>query len=90
MYAAAPLIQVPAYAASKGAVGQLIKALSNEWAKHNVQVNGIAPGYIATDMVSDLCSHVGRAALAYMRSGTASVAHFATFAASRTHRTRSC
>ncbi|PWN19098.1 putative 2-deoxy-D-gluconate 3-dehydrogenase [Microstroma glucosiphilum] len=43
-------ITVPAYAASKGAVGQLIKALSNEWARHNIQVNGIAPGYIATDM----------------------------------------
>lgn len=43
-------LTVPAYAAAKGAVGQLTKALSNEWAKHNVQVNGIAPGYIATDM----------------------------------------
>lgn len=47
-------LTVPAYAASKGAVGQLIKSLSNEWARHNVQVNGIAPGYIATDMVSIL------------------------------------
>lgn len=43
-------LTVPAYASAKGAVGQLTKALSNEWAKHNVQVNGIAPGYIATDM----------------------------------------
>lgn len=43
-------LTVPAYAAAKGAVGQLTKALSNEWSKHNVQVNGIAPGYIATDM----------------------------------------
>lgn len=42
-------ITVPAYAASKGGVGQLIKALSNEWSKHGVNVNGIAPGYIATD-----------------------------------------
>ncbi|RPD54950.1 NAD(P)-binding protein [Lentinus tigrinus ALCF2SS1-7] len=41
---------VPAYAAAKGALGQLTKALSNEWSKENVQVNGIAPGYIATDM----------------------------------------
>lgn len=42
-------ITVPAYAASKGGVGQLIKALSNEWSKHGVNVNAIAPGYIATD-----------------------------------------
>lgn len=33
-----------------GGLGQLTKALSNEWAKHNVQVNAIAPGYISTDM----------------------------------------
>ena len=43
-------LTVPAYAAAKGAVGQLTKALSNEWSQHNVQVNGICPGYIATDM----------------------------------------
>ncbi|KAG8984231.1 hypothetical protein FRB90_005456 [Tulasnella sp. 427] len=43
-------ITVPAYAAAKGGLGQLTKALSNEWAKHNVQVNAIAPGYISTDM----------------------------------------
>ncbi|MDW7675678.1 MAG: glucose 1-dehydrogenase [Bacillota bacterium] len=43
-------INVPAYAASKGGVGQLTKALANEWAPHNVNVNAIAPGYIATDM----------------------------------------
>ncbi|KAM5543483.1 hypothetical protein V8D89_002734 [Ganoderma adspersum] len=43
-------LTVPAYAAAKGALGQLTKALSNEWSKENVQVNGIAPGYIATDM----------------------------------------
>ena len=41
---------VPAYAASKGALGQLTKALSNEWSQYNIQVNGICPGYIATDM----------------------------------------
>lgn len=41
---------VPAYAAAKGAVAQLTKALSNEWAQHQVNVNAIAPGYIATDM----------------------------------------
>jgi 2-deoxy-D-gluconate 3-dehydrogenase len=43
-------LTVPAYAAAKGALGQLTKALSNEWSQHNVQVNGICPGYIATDM----------------------------------------
>lgn len=42
-------INVPGYAASKGALNSLIKALSNEWASKGVQVNGIAPGYIATD-----------------------------------------
>lgn len=43
-------ITVPAYAASKGAVAQITKALSNEWAKFGVNVNAIAPGYMATDM----------------------------------------
>jgi len=43
-------LTVPAYAASKGAVGQLTKALANEWAQHNVNVNAIVPGYIATEM----------------------------------------
>jgi 2-deoxy-D-gluconate 3-dehydrogenase len=42
-------ITVPGYAASKGALSSLIKALSNEWASKGVNVNGIAPGYIATD-----------------------------------------
>ncbi|TRX52075.1 SDR family NAD(P)-dependent oxidoreductase [Fulvivirga sp. M361] len=42
-------ITVPGYAASKGAIGQLIMALSNEWASKGINVNGIAPGYIATD-----------------------------------------
>jgi len=41
--------QVPGYAASKGGVGQLTKALANEWASKGVNVNAIAPGYIATD-----------------------------------------
>ena len=42
-------ITVPGYAASKGGIGQLIMALSNEWAGKGVLVNAIAPGYIATD-----------------------------------------
>jgi 2-deoxy-D-gluconate 3-dehydrogenase len=41
-------VRVPAYAASKGGVAQLTKALANEWAGRNVQVNAIAPGYFAT------------------------------------------
>lgn len=47
-------ITVPAYAASKGGVGQLTKALANEWAARGVQVNAIAPGYIATDNTAAL------------------------------------
>ena len=45
---------VPGYAASKGAVGQLTMALANEWAAHGVNVNAIAPGYIATDNTAAL------------------------------------
>lgn len=47
-------IRVPAYAASKGGVAQLTKALANEWADRNVQVNAIAPGYIRTDNTTAL------------------------------------
>lgn len=43
-------INVPAYAASKGGVAQLTKALSNQWAGEGINVNAIAPGYIDTDM----------------------------------------
>src|SRR6201992_3990789 len=42
-------IRVPAYAASKGGVAQLTKALANEWAAQGINVNAIAPGYMATD-----------------------------------------
>ncbi|MDL2296225.1 SDR family oxidoreductase [Lachnospiraceae bacterium OttesenSCG-928-E19] len=41
---------VPAYAASKGAVAQLTKALGNEWAEKGICVNALAPGYMATEM----------------------------------------
>jgi len=42
-------ITVPGYAASKGGIGQLTMALANEWASKGVNINAIAPGYIATD-----------------------------------------
>jgi 2-deoxy-D-gluconate 3-dehydrogenase len=42
-------ILVPAYAAAKGGVSQLTKALANEWASKGINVNAIAPGYMATD-----------------------------------------
>jgi 2-dehydro-3-deoxy-D-gluconate 5-dehydrogenase len=42
-------ISVSAYAASKGGVAQLTKALANEWAAKNINVNAIAPGYMRTD-----------------------------------------
>jgi 2-deoxy-D-gluconate 3-dehydrogenase len=45
---------VPSYAAAKGAVAQITKALANEWAVKNIQVNAIAPGYIATDNTAPL------------------------------------
>ncbi|MGN0149521.1 MAG: SDR family oxidoreductase [Clostridia bacterium] len=45
---------VPAYAASKGGVAQLTRALSNEWASRGVNVNAIAPGYMATKMNTKL------------------------------------
>jgi 2-deoxy-D-gluconate 3-dehydrogenase len=43
-------LNASAYAASKGGVGQLTKALSNEWAPYGVNVNAIAPGYIKTKL----------------------------------------
>jgi 2-deoxy-D-gluconate 3-dehydrogenase len=47
-------VNVPAYAASKGGVAQLTKALANEWAKHGINVNAIAPGYMKTDNTAAL------------------------------------
>ena len=47
-------ITVPGYAASKGGIAQLTKALANEWAGRGVNVNAIAPGYIATDNTAAL------------------------------------
>ena len=47
---------MPGYAASKGAIAQLTKALANEWAGKGVQVNAIAPGYVRTDNTAALQS----------------------------------
>ncbi|MEO6637246.1 MAG: SDR family NAD(P)-dependent oxidoreductase, partial [Ginsengibacter sp.] len=47
-------INVPGYAASKGAIASLVKAMANEWAAKGINVNGIAPGYIATNNTSAL------------------------------------
>jgi len=43
-------LTVPAYAAAKGGIAQMVKALANEWSKENVRVNAVVPGYIKTDM----------------------------------------
>ncbi|MEP0175817.1 MAG: 2,5-didehydro-3-deoxy-L-galactonate 5-reductase [Paraglaciecola sp.] len=55
-------ITVPSYAASKGAIGQLVMALSNEWAGKGVNVNAIAPGYIDTDNTEALRNDPERSA----------------------------
>ena len=47
-------ITVPGYAASKGGIMQLTKALANEWARHRINVNAIAPGYMATENTAAL------------------------------------
>lgn len=54
-------ITVPGYAASKGGIGQLTKALANEWAGKGVNVNAIAPGYISTDNTEALRQDPDRA-----------------------------
>ena len=54
-------LNVAAYSAAKGGVGQLTKALANEWAKYNVQVNAIAPGYFKTNATAALRANDERA-----------------------------
>ena len=49
-------IRVPSYTASKSAIMGLTKALANEWAKYNINVNAIAPGYMATNNTAQLRS----------------------------------
>ncbi|PHH76757.1 hypothetical protein CDD80_1243 [Ophiocordyceps camponoti-rufipedis] len=55
-------LTVPAYAASKGAVGQLTKSLANEWTARGVTVNAVAPGYIETEMNTALLNNPERLA----------------------------
>jgi len=60
-------VTVPAYAASKGGVAQLTKALSNEWAGRGVNVNAIAPGYMNTEMTAALIGNPQREPLILAR-----------------------
>lgn len=53
-------IRVPAYTASKHGLVGMTQALANEWAAHGLQVNAIAPGYIATDNTADLRADADR------------------------------
>ena len=53
-------INVPGYAASKGAVASLLKAFANEWASHGITINGVAPGYIATNNTTQLRADADR------------------------------
>ena len=83
-------ITVPGYAASKGGIGQLTMAFANEWAGKGVNVNAVAPGYIATEMTAVLPEEARRAMLEKVplgRAGTpadvaGAVAFFASPAAS--------
>ncbi len=60
-------VTIPAYAASKGGVAQLTKALSNDWASHGINVNAIAPGYMATEMTAALVGNPERGPLILSR-----------------------
>jgi 2-deoxy-D-gluconate 3-dehydrogenase len=55
-------IRVPSYTASKSGVKGLTMLLANEWAKHGIQVNAIAPGYMATDNTAPLRADAQRSA----------------------------
>ncbi len=53
-------ILVPSYTAAKSGVAGLTRALANEWAKHGIRVNAIAPGYMATDNTAPIRSDADR------------------------------
>lgn len=60
-------LNVAAYAAAKGGVAQLTKALANEWAKYNVNVNALAPGYMLTDATAALRANSERSKQVFSR-----------------------
>jgi len=60
-------ITIPAYAASKGGVAQLTKALANEWASRGINVNAIIPGYMATELNEALVGNPDREPLILSR-----------------------
>jgi 2-deoxy-D-gluconate 3-dehydrogenase len=55
-------LNVPGYAASKGAVHQLVRALANDWGPYGIRVNSIGPGFSETDMTEGVRANAGRAA----------------------------
>ncbi len=61
-------ITIPAYAASKGGVAQLTKALSNDWAERGISVNAIAPGYFDTKLNTALIGDAKRSAEVLLRT----------------------
>lgn len=61
-------ITIPAYAASKGGLAQLTKALSNDWAAHGICVNAIAPGYMDTQLNTALIADDKRSAEVLLRT----------------------
>jgi 2-deoxy-D-gluconate 3-dehydrogenase len=61
-------ITIPAYAASKGGVAQLTKALSNDWASNGICVNAIAPGYIDTRLNTALINDSSRSSEVLLRT----------------------
>lgn len=60
-------LNVAAYAAAKGGVAQLTKALANEWAKYNINVNAVAPGYMLTNATAALRSNAERSKQVFSR-----------------------
>lgn len=61
-------ITIPAYAASKGGLAQLTKALSNDWAAHGICVNAIAPGYMDTQLNTALIADEKRSTEVLLRT----------------------
>ena len=59
--------RVPAYAASKGAVMQITKTMSNDWAKYHINVNAIAPGYMDTPLNTNFMKNVERSSFILSR-----------------------